>query len=61
MHVLVAHAIDHFREKCECFDFGGGSLHEGLAGFYKGLGGARRDYHFLRINKLPGLLRAFKK
>jgi hypothetical protein len=60
MHILIAHAIDYFKDKCECFDFGGGSLHEGLAGFYKGLGGTQRDYHLLRINNLPTLLKFFK-
>jgi len=60
MHVLISHAITYFRDKCECFDFGGGSLHEGLAGFYKGLGGTQRDYHLLRINNLPILLKFFK-
>jgi len=61
MHLLVSHAIEFFKDKCECFDFGGGSLNEGLAGFYKGLGGLQRDYHFLRINNLPRLLKVFKK
>lgn len=61
MHLLIAHAIEHFKNKCECFDFGGGSLHEGLAGFYKGLGGLKRDYHLLRINNLPGLIKFFKR
>ena len=61
MHLLICHAIRFFEKKCDCFDFGGGSLHEGLAGFYKGLGGVQRDYHLLRVNNLPRLLKFFKK
>ncbi len=61
MHLLISCAIEFFEKKCDCFDFGGGSLNEGLAGFYKGLGGLQRDYHFLRINNLPWILKVLKK
>jgi len=61
MHLLISHAIEFFEKTCTCFDFGGGSLNEGLAGFYKGLGGAQRDYHFLRVNNLPRILKVLKK
>jgi hypothetical protein len=61
MHLLISHAISFFENKCACFDFGGGSLNEGLAGFYRGLGGTKLDYHFLRINNLPKVLKLFKK
>ena len=60
MHLLINHAIKFFENKCACFDFGGGSLNKGLAGFYSGLGGIQRDYHQLRVNNLPKLLKIFK-
>lgn len=61
MHILINHAINYFKDKCEIFDFGGGSLNAGLAGFYKGLGGIQLDYHFLRVNNLNPLLKLLKK
>ncbi|PBQ33861.1 hypothetical protein CNR22_19425 [Sphingobacteriaceae bacterium] len=61
MHILISYAIDYFKDKCEIFDFGGGSLNAGLAGFYKGLGGTQLNYYFLRINNLNPLLKLLKK
>ncbi len=61
MHLLINHAISYFTNKCMYFDFGGGSLNEGLANFYKGLGGAELRYSFLKINNLPSLIKIFKK
>lgn len=61
MHLLVSHAIKYFEDKSEVFDFAGGSLTKGLAGFYKGLGGDQLDYVFLRINNLPWYIKLFKK
>lgn len=61
MHLLIAHAIDFFKDKVERFDFGGGSLNEGLANFYKGLGGGQHNYHFMRVNNLPKALKLFKR
>jgi hypothetical protein len=40
-------------------DFGGGSK-QGLANFYKGLGGELINYSFLQINKLPKFINFFK-
>ena len=59
MHLLISHAIDFFEDKVERFDFGGGSLTKGLADFYKGLGGEQHDYHFMRVNNLPKVLKVF--
>ena len=61
MHLLINHAIKFFENKCEYFDFGGGSLNKGLAGFYSGLGGIQRNYSMLRVNNLPKLMKIFKK
>lgn len=61
MHLLLEHAINFFSEEVECFDFGGGSVNEGLSNFYKGLGGTQRDFSFLRVNNLPKFLKVFKK
>lgn len=61
MHLLVSHAIKYFEDKSDVFDFAGGSLSAGLAGFYKGLGGQQLDYDFLRINNLPWYIKLFKK
>jgi len=61
MHLLLEQAINFFADKVECFDFGGGSVNEGLANFYKGLGGTQRDFSFLRVNNLPKVLKVFKK
>ena len=60
MHLLMKHAIEFFAEKSVFFDFGGGS-NEGLANFYKGLGGQVMTYSFLKVNNLPGLIKIFKK
>lgn len=60
MHLLISHAINYFSDKCKWFDFGGGSLNEGLAGFYKGLGGKELNYSYLKINNLPKLIKLFK-
>lgn len=61
MHLLMQHAIHFFEDKSIWFDFGGGSLSEGLANFYKGFGGEAMNYSFLRVNKLPWLIKLFKK
>jgi len=59
MHLLMFHAIKFFENKANFFDFGGGSK-QGLANFYKGLGGELMNYSFLQINKLPGFINFFK-
>jgi len=59
MHLLIFHAIKFFENKANFFDFGGGSK-QGLANFYKGLGGELMNYSFLQINKLPGFINFFK-
>ncbi|MDX2173396.1 MAG: hypothetical protein SFY56_09760 [Bacteroidota bacterium] len=61
MHLLISHAITYFSDKCQWFDFGGGSLNEGLAGFYKGLGGMEQNYSYLKINNLPKFIKLLKK
>lgn len=62
MHLLMEHAINFFAEKkVECFDFGGGSVNEGLANFYKGFGGTQRNFSFLRVNNLPKALKLLKR
>lgn len=61
MHLLVSHAIKYFEGKSETFDFAGGSLSAGLAGFYKGLGGEQLNYGYLNINNLPWYIKLFKK
>jgi len=60
MHLLINHAIEFFKDKSLYFDFGGGSNSTGLAGFYSGLGGEELTYSYLRINKLPGLIKFLK-
>ena len=60
MHLLLDFAINYFSDKCKWFDFGGGSLNEGLAGFYKGLGGRELTYSYLRVNNLPKFIKLFK-
>lgn len=61
MHLLVSHAIKYFENKSDVFDFAGGSLSEGLAGFYKGLGGEQLNYNFLSVHNLPWYIKLFKK
>jgi hypothetical protein len=61
MHLLITHAIQFFSNQCNFFDFGGGSLNQGLAGFYKGLGGEKLEYKVLKVNNLPKLIKLFKK
>jgi len=60
MHLLMQHAIDFFRDKATIFDFGGGSNAKGLADFYKGFGGEIMEYSFLRVNRLPWLIKLIK-
>lgn len=60
MHFLISYAIEFFKEKSLFFDFGGGANSEGLAGFYAGLGGKPLHYSFLRVNKLPRLIKFLK-
>lgn len=60
MHLIMAHAIDFFKDKALLFDFGGGSNSEGLANFYKGFGGESMTYSFLQVNKLPWLIKILK-
>lgn len=60
MHLLMQHAIDFFRDKAVFFDFGGGSNAKGLADFYKGFGGEIMEYSFLRVNRLPWLIKLLK-
>ncbi|MBC7695239.1 MAG: hypothetical protein H7141_07330 [Burkholderiales bacterium] len=60
MHLIMNHAIDFFADRARIFDFGGGSNSEGLANFYKGLGGEKMDYGFLRVNRLPWLIKFIK-
>ncbi len=57
MHLLISYAIDFFKDKATWFDFGGGSISEGVANFYKGLGGIIQEYGFLRRNTLPALVK----
>ena len=60
MHLILNFAIEYFMDKAIIFDFGGGSLTEGLAEFYRGLGGKKFDYSFLQVNKLPTILNSIK-
>ncbi|MES2568223.1 MAG: hypothetical protein V4565_15220 [Bacteroidota bacterium] len=60
MHLLMAHAIEFFKDKAVLFDFGGGSNSEGLANFYKGFGGEKMEYGFLQVNRLPRLIKFLK-
>ena len=60
MHMIMNHAIKFFADKASLFDFGGGSNSEGLANFYKGLGGDKMEYGFLRVNRLPRLIKFIK-
>lgn len=60
MHLLMGYAIDFFSDKATCFDFGGGSNSQGLASFYKGFGGEACSYGFLKVNRLPKLLKVLK-
>lgn len=57
MHLLMNDAIEYFKGKANWFDFGGGSLSEGVANFYKGLGGVEQQYSYLRINNLPAIIK----
>lgn len=60
MHLLMAHALDHYRSKAQWFDFGGGNS-QGMANFYKGLGGQVQTYHLLKVNNLAWPLNKLKK
>lgn len=55
----MKHAIEFFANRATFFDFGGGSK-QGLANFYMGFGGQVSTYSFLRVNKLPRLIKFIK-
>lgn len=60
MHFLIDSILE---EKClsaHTFDFEG-SNNENLARFYMGFGGTKKDYPFVRINRLPLCVRWMKK
>lgn len=57
MHLLMNFAVEYFKDKSQLFDFGGGSNSEGLANFYKGLGGEKFCYTYLRVNNLPAIIK----
>lgn len=59
MHLLMAKAIEYFRDKSQWFDFGGGNQ-QGIANFYLGFGAQPQPYGFLQINKLPFFMKWFK-
>lgn len=56
MHLLNSSAIQFFENKCNIFDFGGGSK-ESLANFYKGFGALPLQYNSLKINNLPLIIK----
>ena len=56
MHLLNSSAIQFFENKCQIFDFGGGSK-ESLANFYKGFGALPLHYNSLKINNLPLIIK----
>lgn len=60
MHLLMAEAIEYYRDKAGFFDFGGGNQ-KGMANFYKGLGGTALTYHLLKVNNLRWPLNKLKK
>jgi hypothetical protein len=60
MHLLMAAALNHYRSKAQWFDFGGGNS-QGMANFYKGLGGQVQTYHLLKVNNLAWPLNKLKK
>ncbi len=60
MHLLTSSAIEFFKDKTQWFDFGGGSK-ESLANFYKGFGGEALNYHMLKINNLPLVIKLLRK
>lgn len=60
MHLLMSYAIEFFAGKATQFDFGGGSNSQGLANFYKGLGGINFPYGFLSVNNLPWYIKLLK-
>lgn len=61
MHLLLDYAINYFKERVLCFDFGGGSLNLNLAQFYSGFGSTELNYNFLKINDLPIFINWMKK
>jgi len=61
MHLLLDYAINYFKKRVLCFDFGGGSLNLRLAQFYSGFGATELNYNFLKINDLPIFINWMKK
>lgn len=59
MHLLMSHAIGHFKSKTAHFDFSGGSL-PGIGRFFEGLGGKAYTYPLFRYNNLPKLIKILK-
>lgn len=56
---LIDSAIKRYQGKYTVFNFGGSSI-ETIAGYFKSFGASDAEYHFIKYNKLPRLIRLFK-
>ena len=59
-HLLIDSIIHEFSETALLLDFEGSEI-EGIARFYKSLGGQERLYFSYKENRLPFIMRLFKK
>ena len=59
-HILINEFIKDYSEQDIILDFEGSNI-ESIARFYKGFGAAEEIYPGLRINRLPPILRLFRK
>lgn len=60
MAYVVDQQIRKYAEQNLVLDFEGSEI-KGIARFYRGFGADNMDYYHVKINRLPGLLRWFKK
>tara|TARA_B100000787_G_C16199059_1_gene303393 strand:- start:7832 stop:8743 length:912 start_codon:yes stop_codon:yes gene_type:complete len=56
---LIDRAISNYQKDYDIFDFGGSSM-KTIANYYKSFGANTYQYLFLKVNRLPALIRLFK-
>lgn len=57
---LIDRAIFRYEQKCTSFNFGGSSI-ETIAAYFKSFGAQDSNYYFIKYNKLPRLIKLFKR
>ncbi len=57
---LIDRAIYRYGRECTIFNFGGSSI-ESIASYFRSFGAVDSKYSFIKHNRLPGLIKLFKR